>query len=100
MFTNVLGIRLMVLIGETVPLPAPYEVTSALQQVEVTNDSGQGDGFQMTFSLGRNGLLDYGLLQNGTVDPMKRIIIAVTPSLGGIHFVDHLLFACRKHTVG
>lgn len=82
MLTNVLGIRLMVLIGETVPLPAPYEVTSALQQVEVTNDTSQGDGFQMTFSLARNGLLDYGLLQSGTVDPMKRIIIAVM--LGGL----------------
>ena len=42
MLQNLLGIRLLVLIGDTVPLPAPYEVSSALQQVEVTNDSGQG----------------------------------------------------------
>ena len=77
MFANPLGIRLVVLVGDTVPLPAPYEVTSALQQVEVTNDSGPGDGFQMTFSLARGGLADYGLIQNGTVDPMKRIVLAV-----------------------
>ena len=77
MFTSLLGIRLIILIGDTVPLPAPYEVTSALQQVEVTNDSSQGDGFQITFSLARSGLADYGLLQNGTVNPLKRIIIGV-----------------------
>lgn len=77
MLENLLGIRLLVLVGDTVPLPAPYEVTSALQQVEVTSDSGRGDGFQITFSLARSGLADYGLLQNGTVNPMKRIVIAV-----------------------
>lgn len=82
MLANVLGIRLLVLVGDTVPLPAPYEVTNALQQVEVTSDSGQGDGFQMTFSLARSGLADYGLLQNGTVDPMRRVVIAVM--LGGL----------------
>lgn len=77
MLASVLGMRLVVLIGDTVPLPASYEVMSALQQVEVTNDSGQGDGFQITFSLARSGLADYGLIQSGTVDPMKRIVIAV-----------------------
>lgn len=82
MLANLLSIRLMVLVGDTVPLPAPYEVTSALQRVEVTNDSGSGDGFQMTFSLARSGLADYGLIQNGTVDPMKRIVVAVL--LGGL----------------
>ena len=77
MLDNLLGIRLVLLVGDTVPLPAPQAVTSALEQVEVTSDSGQGDGFQMTFSLARSGLADYGLLQNGTVDPMKRVVIAV-----------------------
>lgn len=77
MLQNLLGIRLLLLVGDTVPLPAPYEVTSALRRVEVTNDSGQGDGFQLTFGLMRSGVADYGMLQNGTVDPMKRVIIAV-----------------------
>ena len=77
MLQNLLGIRLLVLIGDTVPLPAPYEVSSALQQVEVTNDSGQGDGFQLTFNLARSGVADYGLLQSGAVDPMKRIVLAM-----------------------
>jgi len=77
MLNNLSGIRLLLLVGDSVPLPASHEVTSALQQVEITNDSGQGDGFQMTFSLARSGIVDYGLLQNGSVDPMKRMIIAV-----------------------
>ncbi len=77
MLANLFGIRLLILVGDAVPLPAPYEVTSALQKLEVTNDSGQGDGFQMTFSLARSGLADYALLQNGTVNPMKRVVIAV-----------------------
>ena len=58
------------------PLPASYEVMSAWQQIQVTNDSGQGDGFQITFNLAR-GVADYGLIQNGTVAPMKRIVIGV-----------------------
>ncbi len=74
---NLLGIRLLIFVGDCVPLPAPYEVTCALQQLDVTNDSGQGDGFQITFNLARSGLADYALLQNGTVDPMKRINISV-----------------------
>lgn len=77
MLTNLLGIRLVILIGNTVPLPAPYEVTNALRQLVVTNDSSTGDGFQMTFSLAHSGLADYGLIQNGTVDPMKRVVIGV-----------------------
>lgn len=76
MLSNVLGIRLILLVGDTVPLPAPYEVMSVWQQIEVTSDSGQGDGFQITFSLAR-GVADYGLIQNGTVAPMKRLIVAV-----------------------
>ncbi len=77
MFTSLLGIRIVILVGDTVPLPAPYDLTSALQQLEVTSDSSQGDGFQITFNLARNGLADYGLIQKGTVAPMKRIIIGV-----------------------
>jgi hypothetical protein len=77
MLTSLLGIRLVILVGDMVPLPAPYDVTSALQRVVVTNDSNSGDGFQITFALARSGLADYGLLQNGTVAPMKRIVVGV-----------------------
>lgn len=77
MLTSQLGIRLILLIGQTVPLPAPYEVTTALTQVTVTNDAQQGDGFQMTFTLSKDNVVNYGLLQSGVLDPFTRVIIGV-----------------------
>ncbi len=77
MLTSQLGIRLILLIGPTVPLPAPYEVTSALTQATVTNDDQQGDGFQLTFALSKDNIVNYGLLQSGVLDPFTRVIIGV-----------------------
>ena len=76
MLTNLLGIRLVLLIGKTIPLPASPEVTSALTNVEVTNDADGSDGFQITFSLAK-GLLNYNLLANGTFEAGTRVIIGV-----------------------
>jgi hypothetical protein len=77
MLASQLGIRLILLVGGTVPLPASYAVTSALSRVEVTNDSEQGDGFQMTFTLSKDRVVDYGLLLDGTFAPFNRVIIGV-----------------------
>jgi len=67
----------MLLIGPTVPLPAPYSVMSALSKVEVTNDAANGDGFQLTFSLAKTPGLDYSLLMSGQFTPFYRIIVGV-----------------------
>lgn len=72
-----LGVRLQLFIGPTVPLPAPYPVIDALRSLEVTNRDRERDGFEMRFSLGKDSLLDYGLLLNGFFDPPNRVIIAV-----------------------
>jgi len=48
-----LGARLQLLIGPTVPLPAPFPVVNALVSIEVTNRDAERDGFQMTFTLER-----------------------------------------------
>lgn len=72
-----LGVRLQLLIGPTVPLPAPYPVTDALIDLEITNKDRDRDGFQLKFSLGKDSLLDYGLLLNGYFDPPNRMIITV-----------------------
>lgn len=77
MLTSLLGIRLVLWMGSTIPLPAPYSVVSALSRVEVTNDSDSGDGFQMTFSLGKDQPVDYGLLLGGSLDPFTRVVIGV-----------------------
>jgi hypothetical protein len=76
MLKNSLGIRLVLLIGKTVPLPASYEVMNAIANIEVTSDSKSGDGFQMTLSLAK-GLLDYDFLDRGTFDPGTRVVIGV-----------------------
>src|ERR1043166_2215149 len=71
-----LGIHLQLLIGQPdIPLPAPYEVLDSLVSLSVTNNDRQRDAFQMTFNLGRDSLLEYGLLRSGILDISNRIII-------------------------
>ncbi len=77
MLADQLGIRLMLQVGETVPLPAPADVTDAITRVEVTNDAELGDGFQITFTLGKDQAGNYRLLDGGTLDPFNRVVIAV-----------------------
>src|SRR5262245_42617263 len=45
--------------------------------LEVRNNDRERDTFQMTFNLGKDSLIDYGLLLNGYFDPPNRIVIAV-----------------------
>ena len=73
-----LGIRLNLLIGKTVPVPASIDLINALTKVEVTNDADSGDGFQLTFVMSKGRLLEYNLIQNGSVDPFTRVIISVS----------------------
>ena len=73
-----LGMRLQLLIGPTVPTPAPASVVEALVDVGVTHNDRQRDGFQMTFTLGRQGMAqDFGLLQGGLLDPPNRVSIVI-----------------------
>jgi hypothetical protein len=77
------GIRLQLLLGRPdVPLPAPYEVVDALVSLQVTNNDRQRDAFQMVFNLGRDSLLEYGLLRSGILDVHNRMIIMV--NFGGL----------------
>ena len=72
------GIRLQLLIGRPeVPQPAPYEVVDSLVSLQVTNNDRERDGFQMEFSLGKDSLLEYGLLRSGVLDVKNRVIIVV-----------------------
>src|SRR6516225_7179773 len=72
---GMLGIRLQLLIGQDVPAPAPYAVVDALVSLRVTNNDRERDGFQMIFNLGRDSLLEYGLLRSGVLDVKKRVIV-------------------------
>jgi hypothetical protein len=77
MLASILGVRLVLWMGKTVPVPAPIEVLNSLLKVEVTNDDEKGDGFQLTFSLGKDKSMNYSLLQSGVLEPFTRIIIGV-----------------------
>ena len=77
LLTRLLGVRLVLLVGATVPLPAPREVTAALQSIEVTSDDRTGDGFQLTLKVAKDVAGDYGLIRRRTFDPFRRVIIGV-----------------------
>lgn len=73
-----LGVRLQLLIGPTIPVPAPYDVVDALLEVEVTNNDEKRDGFEMTFSLGRKrNARDFLLLESGLLEPFNRVSLMV-----------------------
>lgn len=73
-----LGVRLQLLIGDTIPAPAPYEVVSALVDLEVRNETARLDTFKITFSLGRaRSANDFGLLRSGALNAMRRVIVVM-----------------------
>jgi hypothetical protein len=72
------GINLTLLIGPAAPVPALAAVVEALDAVTVTS-SGQTSGFQLTFKIGKNSILQTTLLPTGYFDPIiTRVIIIVT----------------------
>lgn len=77
MLTGALGVRQLLWMGATVPVPAPYEVLQALVSVEVTNDNETGDGFQIVLGLHKDRTLDYGLLRSPALAPGNRVVVGV-----------------------
>jgi hypothetical protein len=77
---SMLGIRLNLLIGPTVPVPVPAFVTEAIEKVEVTHQDGARSGFQITFLVGRKSpadLFDTPLLADGLVKANMRVVITL-----------------------
>lgn len=91
MLAGQLGIRLILLFGKTVPLPAPSEVMNAVSQVEVTNDSDKGDGFKLVLTLGKDKAADFGILTSGAFDPFNRVVIGVALGLTPEVLIDGLV---------
>jgi hypothetical protein len=80
-----LGSQLTLLIGPTIPLPAPVTLTESLQRVEVTHQDEGRSGFQLTFEAGRSGpsdLVDYALLLGPLLRPWNRVVLVLT--IGGL----------------
>jgi hypothetical protein len=72
---SILGVRLIFLVGPTIPLPPPAGVAHALRRVEVTSDDRAGDGFQLRFAVGKDAVVDSSLFVSGVVDPMRRVVL-------------------------
>jgi hypothetical protein len=78
---SVLGLRLTLLIGPTVAVPAPPPVIEAVHEVEVTHRDDGPSGFSITFNVGRAGpspLPDYAILGNELLKAFNRVIVMVT----------------------
>jgi hypothetical protein len=75
---DMLGIHLTLLIGPTVPLPAPLLLTENIDKVEVNQSDESRSGFQIVFRAGRAGPLgaaEYPLLANPLLLPNNRVIL-------------------------
>ncbi|HEY3163386.1 MAG TPA: hypothetical protein VGJ71_03455 [Candidatus Limnocylindrales bacterium] len=95
MFTSEAGIRLMLWTGSTIPTPPKPGVIAALTRVQVTNDEDSGDGFQLTFALGHDGVADWDLL-DGSLAPMTRVWIAVVLGIVPEVLIDGII---TQHTI-
>ena len=76
MLTGELGVRLFLMLGKSVVLPAPAPIAAALAQVEVTCDEREADTFQLTFTMAKDGP-EYGVLKSGLLDAFNRVAIGV-----------------------
>ena len=65
---------------------------NALTRVRVVDDADGQDGFQITFTLGKDKLGDYGLLSGGALDPDKRVVIGVLLGADPEHLIDGVIY--------
>jgi hypothetical protein len=78
---SLLGVRLTILIGPMVPMPAPLALAQALVEAKVTHADSGRSGFQLTFTTGRGGplgALDYPALAMPQLRAFSRVILVVT----------------------
>src|SRR5712691_8015126 len=76
-----LQLRLTLLVGPTVAVPAPPILIDALDKVEVTQTDEGRSGFQITFTVGRGGiigLMDYPLVSLPLLKPFNRVVLILT----------------------
>lgn len=77
---NTLGIQLQLLIGPTIPLPAPAPVIQAIDQIEVTHQDEGRSGFQITWNIDTSdavGLATAALLNSPLFRVFNRVVITV-----------------------
>ena len=77
---SLLGVHLTILLGPTVPAPAPPSLLEALDKVEVTHSDSERSGFQLVFRAARDprSLIDYPIIANPLLRPGNRVILVTT----------------------
>jgi hypothetical protein len=73
-------VQLSLLIGQTIPMPAPRLLMNALESVQVNDSAAFTQGFQLTFRAERElaPSVEYALLNSPLLRPGCRVIITVT----------------------
>jgi hypothetical protein len=77
---NPLGVQLQLMIGPTVPVPAPKAIAEALQRVEVTTSDEGRSGFQLVFQFDTNspaGLAAEVVLNTPLFTVFNRVVLTV-----------------------
>lgn len=72
------GIHLTLLIGPTIPVPVPREVTDAFESAQVTVTATERSGFQLVFRYSARSMISTALLPSGFFDPNTRVILIAT----------------------
>lgn len=86
---SLFGTTFTLLVGPSVPLPAPPTLLETLERVEVTLSDEGRSGFQMIFRVGRSpsDMLEYQALAIPLLRPFNRVIMVVT-----FNALPHVLF--------
>ncbi|MER6307682.1 hypothetical protein [Streptomyces sp. NPDC001657] len=71
------GITFTLMLGAVRVQPVPAEVAEALMEAQITVSAGQRSGFQLTFALDKEGVLNRQLLPGRALDPPHRMILVV-----------------------
>jgi hypothetical protein len=65
------------MMGPVIPVPVPQPLADALTAVQVTTTAGQSSGFQLTFAVSKQSVIQKVLLPSGALDPGLRVILVV-----------------------
>lgn len=72
------GVQLQLLMGSVSAEPVPKALIDAVQSVQVTENDSNQSGFQISFSIAKESLIQRELLPGGFFDAPRRVIVVVT----------------------
>lgn len=92
------GVFAVLMVGPTMPLPAPETLSNAIESIKVTNTDEGRDGFQIVFSVGKGGAanptenpLDYTLIDSPLLKAFNRVIVMVVFGLMPAVLIDGII---------